>query len=104
MVAQRTVTWVERPCEELNGWGAIEISTGDRQLQRTKYLVRQVPSAIGGTGFEVQKLNIALDELECYHVLLAGRNSTCECMGFLRHRHCRHIECLLELLTGEVPF
>jgi hypothetical protein len=32
-----------------------------------------------------------------YNVLLDGERSTCECKGFLRWGHCRHVEALTAL-------
>jgi hypothetical protein len=32
-----------------------------------------------------------------YNVLLDGERSTCECRGFLRWGHCRHVEALTAL-------
>jgi hypothetical protein len=33
-------------------------------------------------------------------VLLEGENGTCECKGFLRHNHCKHLDSLRALRTA----
>jgi hypothetical protein len=37
------------------------------------------------------------DQPDAYHVLLAGEQSTCECMGFMAHGHCLHLAALQSL-------
>jgi hypothetical protein len=36
---------------------------------------------------------------EAYHVNLNGRQSSCECKGFLRWHHCKHVEGLQALVS-----
>jgi hypothetical protein len=36
-------------------------------------------------------------EPEAYDILLAEEGATCECMGFLRHGHCKHADALAKL-------
>lgn len=41
---------------------------------------------------------------EPYDVMLHGNESHCQCLGFLRHNHCRHIESLTALKNaGRLP-
>ena len=56
-----------------------------------------------GRGFCLQKMvngNPTTCE-EPYHVCLRPVASTCECKGFLRHGHCRHVEALTALLEAD---
>src|SRR5688500_2883114 len=58
-----------------------------------------------GTPFRVEKWRPAKldDPAGCedpYDVCVAGEDSTCECKGFLRHGHCRHVEALTALIRA----
>jgi hypothetical protein len=57
------------------------------------YLVRRVPSQIGGAGFEFVKQGEVREGEDGRHfVLLAGGHSTCDCRGHLRWgKECRHL-------------
>src|SRR5262245_584612 len=65
------------------------------------YLVRRVPSQIGGAGFEFVKLGTPKEgEDGRYHVLLAGTHSTCDCRGHLRWgTECKHLFAARVLVT-----
>lgn len=72
----------------------VRIVNGKPGLKTTvdeTYTVHHVPSD-GGDGFLMVKAN--LDSPEAYHVLLDGLCTSCECMGFLRHQHCKHVDAL----------
>jgi hypothetical protein len=57
------------------------------------YSVRPIDSD-WGTAYAMAKLP---EENEPYHVCLAGADSICDCKGFTRHGHCRHVEGLTAL-------
>ncbi len=61
----------------------------------TLYAFREIPCAIGGRGFAVHRLGLG----ELYHVRV-GRSAdcSCECLGFLAHGRCRHVDGLLALI------
>lgn len=61
----------------------------------TLYAFQQIPCDIGGMAFEVKKVDMS----GSYYVRM-GAESTCECMGFLRHGKCRHITGLRERLNA----
>src|SRR5205807_2565568 len=73
------------------------------------YAFRQLPADFG-VGAQVTKQEPVRDEAgrlvevrdgEVYHVLANpkdGRHS-CDCLGFLRHGHCKHVEALSALLA-----
>jgi hypothetical protein len=56
--------------------------------QTAFYTVREIPCDVGGRGFEVHRLGLG----SLYHVRVGEpRECSCECLGFLSHRRCRHI-------------
>jgi hypothetical protein len=67
---------------------------------RTQYYVfKEIACDIGGRGFAVHRLGLA----SLYHVRIhAPRDSTCECLGFLRHGHCKHIQGLSALIGHQL--
>ena len=75
---------LERPTT-LDGVGAFSVRVGNRT---TFYALHEIPCDIGGRGFAVHRLGLG----ELYHVRV-GRpaDCSCECLGFLRHGHCRHV-------------
>jgi hypothetical protein len=84
-----------------DGSGAIQITIGK---ERQPYDVRLLDSDYG-VAYRLIKHELVQQpegfyELEitaCYDVLLCGTESTCECKGFLKHRHCKHVEGLTVL-------
>ena len=59
------------------------------------YAFCEIPCEIGGRGVAVHRLGIS----NLYHVRVGlPEDCSCECMGFLRHGNCRHIEGLLALI------
>lgn len=68
------------------------------------YHLRPIPADYGA-GYELRKLEA--DGGEVYHVLLAGKNSTCDCAGATFHPHglpCKHLSALLALdARGKLP-
>jgi hypothetical protein len=86
----RTVKLLLPPAEGQTG--ALLIREGGRL---DTYFLNRVPADFG-TGFEVEKID-PLNGNITYHVNLNGDASTCECKGFLRWGHCRHVESLTAL-------
>jgi hypothetical protein len=64
--------------------GIVRIQVGDEPW--TDYNLARIGSDFG-TAFRLVKL---LGPHDRYDVLLDGRQSSCECKGFLRHGHCKH--------------
>ena len=65
------------------------------------YHLAEIPSDFG-RGFSLEKMTDG-NPLTCetpYAVCIDGTRSTCECKGFLRWRHCRHVEALTALLEA----
>jgi hypothetical protein len=73
------------------------------------YKVQPLPTAWGKAAFRLTKSDRGTGPGEQYDVLLAGRDSTCECKGFLKHglckdgRGCKHIAgCQAALDAGQL--
>lgn len=59
------------------------------------YTFREIPCDIGGRGFGVHRLG----QGTLYHVRVGKpEDRSCECMGFLRWGHCKHVAGLLALI------
>jgi hypothetical protein len=59
------------------------------------YVFREIPCFIGGRGFIVYRLG----RRRAYHVRVGRRaDCSCECLGYLYGRRCRHISGLLSLI------
>jgi hypothetical protein len=83
-----------RLLEPLNpGWGfaTLQITVGK---ETSLYTVQPLPSDLGGRAAFFVKQG-AVEPLEDgtghYHVLAHGDESSCECRGWLRWGHCRHL-------------
>src|ERR1700735_891488 len=76
----RSITVLEQPTVDTDGWGAVRIVEGKKA---DTYHVRFIPSDFGNgaVGFEVEKLDSDLATVEAYHVHLADRPETCSCEG-----------------------
>ncbi len=86
----RLIRLVRRPDDR--GVGVFSI-TKDRRTQY--YVFREIRCDIGGRGFAVHRLGLA----DLYHVRVGlERDSTCECLGFLRHGQCKHVQGLAALI------
>ena len=59
------------------------------------YVFKEIPCEIGGRGFAVHRLGLG----NLYHVRVGAPNDcSCECLGFLRHGRCKHIQGLAALI------
>jgi hypothetical protein len=63
----------------------------------TAYRVTVLPCAFGKAAFHLLKADKGDGPGEEYDVLLDGQFSRCECKGFLRWNHCKHLEALTAL-------
>ena len=88
--AERRIRLIRPP--SIDGVGVFGIFVKDRA---TFYAVREIPCEIGGRGFAVHRLGLG----PLYHVRVGHpRDCSCECLGFLAHGKCRHIQGLLALI------
>ena len=63
------------------------------------YVFKEIACDIGGRGFAVHRLGLA----HLYHVRIGTpRESSCECLGYLRHNHCKHIQGLSALIGHQL--
>jgi hypothetical protein len=74
--------------------GIVRIQVGEEPW--TDYNLAPIPSEFG-RAFRLVKL---LGPHDRYDVLLDGERSRCECRGFLRWHHCKHVSALLALLQA----
>ena len=85
----------------LDGMGAVQIFIDG---EAHNYLILPIPSDFGAA-FRLIKQELLpvepgvweLEDTACYNVNLNGPQSTCECLGFLQHGHCKHVEGLTVL-------
>ncbi len=66
--------------------------TNERGVQH--YAFKEIRCDIGGRGFAMHRLGLA----NLYHVRIDGRDSTCECKGFLSRGQCKHLQGLTALI------
>ena len=93
--AERSIRLVCPP--DASGVGVLCFSSRSGQVF---YAFKEIPCAIGGRGFAVHRLGLG----ELYH-LRVGKpvECSCECLGFLAHGHCKHIQGIMALLEhGEI--
>lgn len=92
----RTITLVREP--DRRGVGVFCIEAGKK---RQFYTFREISCEIGGRGFAVHRLG----QGSLYDVRVgAPEDRSCECMGFLRWGHCKHVSGLLALVkSGQLP-
>src|SRR3954467_4710849 len=65
---------------------------GNQAEQVDAYFLEPIPSQMGGRGLILHK-----HDGTSYAVLLSGPDSECDCKGFTRYSHCKHVESLLAL-------
>jgi hypothetical protein len=65
------------------------------ERKRSSYTVAPITTDFGYAAYRVSENDSAA--LDHYDVLLAGEMSTCDCLGLLRHGHCKHVDCLTAL-------
>jgi hypothetical protein len=72
--------------------------------KRCGYYVSELPCGIGGRAFRLEPFASEMvegsDRPCSYDVRVAGRDSSCECMGWLRWGHCKHVDSLATLAEG----
>ena len=93
---RRFIGWV-KPLAD-SDYGAVRITVG---RHAHIYLLRGVPTDLGPNqlGYQLEKLDEQMQVVTVYHVLLDARDgySSCDCLGYLRHGHCKHVAGILTL-------
>jgi hypothetical protein len=80
-------------------WFGVGIFVITKKHRTDYYVFKEIPCAIGGRGFAVHRLGLA----NLYHVRVGTPSqSSCECLGFLRHGRCKHIQGLAALIGHEI--
>jgi hypothetical protein len=88
--ASRTIRLVRSP--RIDGVGVFCVNDKKSEIN---YVFREIPCEIGGRGFGVHRLGLG----QLYHVRVGKpEECSCECLGFLAHGWCKHIQGLLKLL------
>ena len=88
--APRLIRLVQAP--DPSGHGIIALTAGKRTQF---YVFKEIACHIGGRGFIVHRLGLA----DVYHARIGTSvESSCECLGFLRHGHCKHLQALTALV------
>jgi hypothetical protein len=79
--APRSIRLVER---RPDGVGVVCIAN----RETNHYVFKEIPCDIGGRGFVMHRLGLG----NVYHVRVGTpRESSCDCLGFLRHGRCKHV-------------
>jgi hypothetical protein len=65
---------------------------GTQAVQVDVYYLEPIPSQLGGRGLILHK-----HDCTSYCVRLDGKDSECDCKGFTRFHHCKHVEALTAL-------
>src|SRR5262245_17724673 len=66
----------------------------------TFYGLVELDHGFGQAAFRLSKANRGNGPGEEYDVLIDGARSSCECLGFLSHRHCKHLESIDALVKA----
>lgn len=66
----------------------------------TFYQLAALDHGFGEAAFRLSKADRGEGPGEVYDVLIDGARSSCECKGFLRHHHCKHLEGIEALIQS----
>ena len=66
----------------------------------TAYRLTTLDHGFGKAAFRLAKADQGDGSPEVYDVLLDGARSSCECKGFLRWHHCKHLESIEQLIAA----
>lgn len=72
--------------------GLISITTPDKTAL---YWIREVPTQLDGRAFSLSQV-CTREEYTCH----VGAHTSCECLGFTRHGHCKHTSATKALITA----
>jgi hypothetical protein len=82
--------------QDADGVGVFAITT---KKQTQFYVFKEIACEIGGRAFSVHRMGLA----DRYDVRIGKRSETsCECLGFLRHGRCKHVQGLAALVGHEL--
>ncbi|MFM7151467.1 MAG: SWIM zinc finger family protein [Gemmataceae bacterium] len=90
--SNRTVRLARDPTQD--GIAVFVVTAGGKSVF---YTAREILCEIGGRGFSVHRMGIG----SVYHVRIGDPvDSSCECLGYLRHGRCRHLLGLQALIQA----
>jgi hypothetical protein len=94
-VPQRSIRLL-RPLDR-NGVGVMAITS---ERSTNYYVFKEIPCEIGGRAFALHRLGLG----NVYHVRVSSdaEECSCECLGYLNQRKCKHILGLLALTGHEM--
>jgi hypothetical protein len=96
VAGKRTLTVLRRQAGDVPGRVRISVTRG-RTLFRSEYDYAARPHD-GGWHVRLKK-----EDGSVYDVVLTARERSCDCLGFLRHGHCKHVPCCDTLAGGFPP-
>jgi len=74
-----------------DGIGVLSLIT---RKEETFYTFCEIPCEIGGRGFALHRMGLG----DLYHVRIGAKyDCSCDCLGFLAHSTCKHIQALMAL-------
>jgi SWIM zinc finger len=91
---ERTIRLLRSPLQ--SGVGLMAITSNRRT---NYYAFKEIACDIGGRAFTLHRLGLG----NLYHVRVGtAEECSCECLGFLQHRRCKHVLGLLALTGHEL--
>lgn len=88
----RTIRLVRPPDE--TGVAVLCLTTASEVIF---YTIREIPCEIGGRGFAMHRTGLGT----LYHLRVGQpEDCDCDCLGFLRHGHCKHVMGLIALIKA----
>jgi hypothetical protein len=102
----RFMAWLSRLARG-QGILRIRLKHSETRTEEDVYFCHPMTSGFGGEAFRLERWDAASQQSDCgihvsYDVHLAGQgsHSSCECKGFLRWGHCKHVEALEALAAS----
>jgi len=83
--------------------GASQVLALTKGKDTTFYRLEELSTSYG-RGFRLHKADKGDGPEDHYDVMLDGARTSCECLGNLKHNHCKHVESLQALVkSGKLP-
>ena len=96
----RSLHWLAR-LEDGNGIVEMRL-TFEKRTEIHRYFITRLTSDYG-TAFRLEKIgdDASVEGGEVYSVCIDGTRSTCECKGYLRWGHCKHVDACTAITARE---
>jgi hypothetical protein len=83
--------------------GASQVLAITKGKDTTFYRLEELTTSYG-RGFRLHKADRGDGPEDHYDVMLDGARTSCECLGNLKHNHCKHVEGLQPVVkSGKLP-